>query len=110
MTTLGGPIMESARELFEHLTRSMYDGTKRLQKGASRLASEVSDGQLTKAVQDLESDVGEQTKRLEEIFEVLDTKPTTEESTTIQALLQEVATFKKLRPSKEVFDAFVGSS
>jgi ferritin-like metal-binding protein YciE len=102
--------MESARQLFEHLARSMYDATKRMERDIAKWAADVSDSQLTTSVQDLHSDVGEQRKRLEEIFELLDQKPATEESATIKAMLAEVSTLKKQRPGKEVFDAFAGSS
>jgi ferritin-like metal-binding protein YciE len=102
--------MESARDLFEHLARSMYDATKRLERGLSTLAGDVSDSQLTTSVRDLQSDVAEQRKRLEQIFGLLDQKPAAEESTTIKAMLAEISTLKKQRPHKEAFDAFAGSS
>ena len=102
--------MESARDLFDHLLRSMYDGTRRLERGIAQIAGGISDAQLTKSMEDLRSDVGEQTKRLEEIFELIDEKPATEESSTVNAMLGEVSALKKQRPNKAVFDAFAGST
>ena len=45
--------MNSARELFEHETRSMYDGMKRLERGLAQIEKRTGETQLTKLIGEL---------------------------------------------------------
>lgn len=99
--------METAQDLFQHELRSMYDGAKRLARPLVTMAKATSSPDLSTQVEDLGSILQEQTRRLEEIFELLGEKPAKQESTTIQGFIEEFRSFRGERPSKETMDVFV---
>jgi ferritin-like metal-binding protein YciE len=99
--------MESARELFEHEVRSMYDGTKRLSPGLERMAKGASHPELATKLDELRTANEEQMRRLEEIFELMGEQPGRSESRPIRGFLDDFASFVKQRPEKEPFDVYV---
>src|SRR5919108_1165985 len=103
--------METAKELFEHELKSMYDGVKRLERGLAQMSKAASHPELTANVRDLHTAVKEQVRRVEEIFELLDKKPEKQESKAIKGLFEEYRSFvRDQKPEKEVLDTFLAGS
>ncbi len=96
--------MESARELFVHLTRSMYEGMKRLERSLAGIEKRTAETQLTKVVGELRAVCSEQAKRLEEVFGLLDQRPSKEPSPVIAGFLEAEAMARRGRRAKQVTD------
>lgn len=102
--------MESARDLFLHDARSMYGGTRRLERGLPKVEERVGEMQLTNLIRELQAASGEQAKRLEEVFELVDERAKQEASPVIDGFLQEASTLSRERPVKQVGDVFIAET
>jgi ferritin-like metal-binding protein YciE len=96
--------MESARKLFLHIASSMYGGMKRLERSLPGIESRTAESQLTKVVGELREVCSEQAKRLEEVFGLLDQRPSKEPSPAIGGFLEEEAMARRGRRAKQVTD------
>ncbi|HEX8099492.1 MAG TPA: DUF892 family protein, partial [Actinomycetota bacterium] len=101
--------MQSARDLFEHELQSVYDGIKRLQRGLERIRKRAGNSELSSTFQELQTAIGEQIRRLEDIFHLLGKKPQRSESKAIQGFLDEFSdALKQEKPEKEALDVLAG--
>jgi ferritin-like metal-binding protein YciE len=96
--------MESARELFLHLARSMYQGMKRIERSMAGIEKRTAERQLTEVVGELRAACSEQANRLEEVLGLLDQRPSKEPSPVIAGLLEQEATARRRRWAKQVAD------
>jgi ferritin-like metal-binding protein YciE len=102
--------MDSARTVFEHEARSMYDGMKRLERGLAQIEKRTGETELTKLVRALRAAAAEQTKRLEDVFGMLDQRPSSDPSHVVEAFLEEEAVARRSRAAKPVYDLLVATT
>src|SRR5204863_2717927 len=100
-----GASMESARDLFEHEVKSMYDGAKQLARGLDQIRKKASHPELSSKIDDLRKASQEQARRLEEVFELMSQKAERSESRSVRGLLEDFSTMiKEEKPEKEPLD------
>jgi ferritin-like metal-binding protein YciE len=99
--------MESARDLFEHELRDIYDAEHKLVRATATMAEKASDPALSEAFQEHSRVTENQVKRLETVFEAIDRAPRREPCDGINGLIEEFSGFvKDEKPASEVLDFF----
>jgi ferritin-like metal-binding protein YciE len=98
--------MDTARELFEHELRDMYDAEQKLVRALETMATKCSNEELVQAFQEHQRVTEEQARRLEQVFEMLSRKPRREPCAGINGLIEEFSSFVKENPSAEILDVF----
>jgi ferritin-like metal-binding protein YciE len=63
---------ETAKELFEHELRDIYDAEHKLINALEKMAKDASDDQLSHAFKEHRGVTQQQTRRLERVFELVD--------------------------------------
>ena len=101
--------METASELFHYELREMYDVVKRLERGLRSVMKGASEPQLSTKVEDLQKAASDQVKRVEEIFDLLDEKPSKQECGAIKGMLDGFRSFKAENPEKAALDVYVAN-
>ena len=98
---------ETARELFEHELRDLYDAEKKLVRATQSMAKKVSDKELSASIMEHSRVTENQAARLEKVFEIIGRKPRREKCKGIDGLIEEFTSFvKEENPSPEVLDVF----
>lgn len=98
---------QTARELFEHELRDIYDAEKKLIRATQSMAKKVKDKELAASVQEHSRITENQAARLEKVFEIIGRKPRREKCKGIDGLIGEFTSFvKEENPSPEVLDVF----
>jgi ferritin-like metal-binding protein YciE len=98
--------METARELFEHELRDMYDAEQKLVGALETMAKKCSNAELVEAFETHQQVTEEQARRLEEVFGMLSRKPRREPCVGINGLIEEFSKFVKEKPSADILDVF----
>lgn len=104
--------MDRGIELFEHELKDIYDAENKLSRELESMAKKTSDEELAKALLDHKQQTDGQIKRLEDVFRLVDKKPSREPCHGINGLLKEFKSFvTDEKPSPEVLDVFaIGAS
>jgi ferritin-like metal-binding protein YciE len=98
--------METARDLFEHELRDMYDAELKLVRALETMATKCSNSDLVAAFENHQRVTEEQARRLERVFEAISRKPRREPCAGINGLIEEFSKFVKENPSDDVLDVF----
>src|SRR5437762_4597214 len=98
--------METARDLFEHELRDIYDAEEKLVRATETMAQKVSDQSLKQAFEEHCEVTKGQVKRLETVFEQIGRQPRREKCPGINGLIEEFSTFASEDPAAEVLDLF----
>lgn len=99
--------MESARDLFEHELRDMYDAEEKLVRATETMAEKVEDGKLSAALAEHCEVTKGQVKRLERVFASIDREPRRVKCAGINGLIEEFSSFVKDEgPKPEALDFF----
>lgn len=97
--------MKNLKDLFEHQLKDLYSAETQLIKALPKMAENSTDAKLKKAFEDHLKETKEHQKRLEEVCEELDIKPTGETCKAMKGLIAEAEAFLKEDADKEVRDA-----
>lgn len=98
--------MQTARDLFEHELRDMYDAEEKLVRATQRMANKVVDEELTQAFEEHCEVTKGQVKRLEGVFKALGREPRRMKCDGINGLIEEFSGFVKEDPAPELLDFF----
>jgi ferritin-like metal-binding protein YciE len=99
--------MEQGVELFEHELKDIYDAENKLSRELESMAKKATDEQLAEGFLLHQQQTQGQLKRLEDVFVLLDRKPSREVCHGINGLLEEYKSFvKEEDPSPELLDVF----
>jgi ferritin-like metal-binding protein YciE len=98
--------METAKDLFEHELRDMYDAEEKLVRATETMSKKVSDEQLTQAFAQHCEVTKNQVKRLEQVFKSIDREPRREKCPGINGLIEEFSEFVKEGPGAEALNFF----
>jgi ferritin-like metal-binding protein YciE len=99
--------MEQGIELFEHELKDIYDAEKKLSRELESMAKKVSDEQLAEGFLEHKQQTDGQIKRLDDVFGLLDKKPSRETCHGINGLIKEFKSFvNEEKPSPELLDVF----
>lgn len=104
--------MDRGIELFEHELKDIYDAENKLSRELEGMAKKASDQELVKGYLEHKQQTDGQIKRLEEVFGLVDKKPSREPCHGINGLLKEFKTFvADEKPTPELLDVFaIGAS
>jgi ferritin-like metal-binding protein YciE len=98
---------DTAKELFEHELRDIYDAENKLVRATETMAKKVSDPSLARSFDEHSRVTKQQVRRLEKVFDLVGRKPRRERCKGIDGLIEEFTDFvKEESPSKEVLDLF----
>ena len=97
--------MKKLEDLFEHQLKDLYSAESQLVKALPKMAEAASDSQLKKAFESHLKETENHLKRLEEVCENLDIKPTGEKCKAMEGLIKEAESMIKEDAEKEVKDA-----
>ena len=97
--------MKKLEDLFEHQLKDLYSAESQLIKALPKMAEAASDSQLKKAFESHLKETENHLKRLEEVCENLDIKPTGEKCKAMEGLIKEAESMIKEDAEKEVKDA-----
>ena len=99
--------MDSAKELFEHELRDIYDAEHKLVNALETMAKKTTNDQLSKSFQDHRTVTQGQIERLDKVFGLIDRAPRREPCDGINGLISEFSGFvKDESPSEKVLDVF----
>lgn len=99
--------MESARDLFEHELRDIYDAEHKLVNALETMAKKTSNEQLSKSFEEHRTVTQGQIERLDKVFGLIDRAPRREPCDGINGLISEFSGFiKDESPSEKVLDVF----
>jgi ferritin-like metal-binding protein YciE len=99
--------MEQGIELFEHELKDIYDAENKLSRELQSMAKKVSDEQLAEGFLEHKQQTDGQIKRLDDVFGLLDKKPSRETCHGINGLIKEFKSFvDEEKPSPELLDVF----
>lgn len=99
--------MDTARELFEHELRDIYDAEEKLVRATETMANKAADAKLSAAFKEHHEVTKGQVKRLESVFKAIGREPRREKCDGINGLIEEFSGFvKDESPSPEVLDFF----
>jgi ferritin-like metal-binding protein YciE len=102
---------ETAKELFEHELRDIYDAENKLVRATENMAKKVDDLELTRSFKEHSQVTKGQVRRLEKVFDLVGRKPRRERCKGIDGLIEEFTSFvKEEDPSQEVIDVFATSA
>jgi ferritin-like metal-binding protein YciE len=103
--------MDTARELFEHELRDIYDAEMKLTRALDSMAKKATNPELKQGFRDHLQVTKGQASRLEQVFALLDRKPRREPCDGINGLISEFTGFvQEENPSKEILDLFATSA
>jgi ferritin-like metal-binding protein YciE len=102
--------MDSARDLFEHELRDVYDVEVKLTRALKRMATKCSDPDLVKGFKTHQTETEKQAQRLEKVFGIIDRKPRREPCAGINGLIEEFSKFLEEKPEPEVLDVFANGA
>lgn len=97
--------MKNLEDLFEHQLKDLYSAESQLVKALPKMAEAASDSKLKKAFESHLKETENHLKRLEEVCENLDIKPTGEKCKAMEGLIKEAESMIKEDAEKEVKDA-----
>lgn len=99
--------MDTAKDLFEHELRDIYDAEHKLVNALETMANKVSNEQLSKSFQEHRTVTQNQIERLDKVFALIDRSPRREPCDGINGLISEFSGFvKDESPSEKVLDVF----
>lgn len=99
--------MESARALFEHELRDIYDAETKLVRATASMAKKTTDEKLSAALAEHSKVTEGQIKRLDSVFEQIDRAPRREPCDGVNGLIEEFTGFvKDESPEASVLDFF----
>jgi ferritin-like metal-binding protein YciE len=99
--------MEQGIELFEHELKDIYDAENKLSRELESMAKKVTDEQLAEGFLEHKQQTDGQIKRLDDVFGLLDKKPSRETCHGINGLIKEFKSFvDEEKPSPELLDVF----
>jgi ferritin-like metal-binding protein YciE len=98
--------VDTARELFEHELRDMYDAEKKLVRALGTMATKCNNEELVRAFETHQRVTEEQARRLEEVFSMIGRKPRREPCVGINGLIEEFSKFAQENPAPQVLDVF----
>jgi ferritin-like metal-binding protein YciE len=102
---------ETAKELFEHELRDIYDAEHKLINALEKMAKDASDDQLSHAFKEHRGVTQQQTRRLERVFELVDRAPRREPCAGINGLIEEYQKFNQEEDaSPEARDVFAAGT
>ncbi len=103
--------MDTAKELFEHELRDIYDAELKLTRAIESLAKKATNPDLKRGFQDHLEVTKEQAGRLEKVFTLIDRKPRREACDGINGLISEFTGFvQDESPSQDILDLFATSA
>ncbi len=98
---------DTARELFEHELRDIYDAEHKLVRALESMAKKVTDDKLALGFQNHREETQEQIARLEQVFEIVGRSARRESCPGINGLIEEFTKFSnEENPSPEVLNVF----
>ena len=99
--------MDTARDLFEHELRDIYDAENKLVNALETMAKKASNEQLSKSFEEHRQVTKGQIERLDKVFGLIDRAPRREPCDGINGLISEFSGFvKDESPSDKVLDVF----
>ena len=99
--------METARDLFEHELRDIYDAEHKLVRALDTMATKVSNPELSQSFKEHQKVTEGQIKRLDQVFGIIDRAPRREACDGINGLISEFSSFvSDESPSEKVLDVF----
>jgi len=99
--------MDTARELFVHELKDIYDAESKLIKALGTMANKVTDPELQKSFEEHQKVTEGHAQRLEKVFELVDRKPSRQPCHGINGLIEEFSDFvKKESPADDVLNVF----
>lgn len=102
--------METARELFEHELRDIYDAENKLVNALETMTKKVSNQELSTAFKDHREVTRAQAERLEQVFGLIDRAPRREPCKGINGLIEEFSSFVQENPSESVLNVFAAGA
>jgi ferritin-like metal-binding protein YciE len=99
--------MTTPRELFLHELSDTYSAEQIILTMLPKLANEVTDKKLAKALQDHEKETRQQIEHLDEVFRILGEKPEQMTCYGVEGFKQEHDEFVKEKPSPEILTLFI---
>ncbi|HEX2049866.1 MAG TPA: DUF892 family protein [Actinomycetota bacterium] len=100
----------TARELFEHQLRDVYDAEHRLVDALSDMAARATDADLTRAFEQHREQTQRQIERVERAFATIGAEPGRERCEAIEGLVAELDEFAGRSPTERVLDAYVAAA
>lgn len=97
--------MRNLEDLFKHQLKDLYSAETQLVEALPKMQKNASDDKLKKAFENHLKETQGHVKRLEEICEKLDIKPTGETCKAMQGLVKEAESFLEEDTEKDVRDA-----
>ncbi len=97
--------MKKLEDLFEHQLKDLYSAENQLLKALPKMAKAANDDKLKKAFEKHLEETETHKKRLEEVCEELDIKPTGETCKAMKGLIEEAQAMIDEKADKEVKDA-----
>lgn len=102
---------DTARELFEHELRDIYDAEHKLLNALETMANKVEDGDLQKSFVQHREVTDRQRERLEQVFKLIDRAPRREACEGINGLIKEFSKFtQEENPAPEVLNVFAAAA
>lgn len=93
-------------DLFVDELKDMYDAEQQLVKALETMASKASDPKLAEAFREHRQQTRGQIDRIEQVFRLLERKPSKQTCEGVKGLVKEYTGFAKRRPAPEKLDAF----
>ncbi|WP_339839471.1 ferritin-like domain-containing protein [uncultured Maribacter sp.] len=97
--------MKNLKELFEHQLKDLYSAESQLVEALPKMVKNASDPKLKKAFEDHLKETKEQKKRLEDICDELNIKPSGEKCKAMEGLIKEAEGFIEEAEDEDVMDA-----
>ena len=98
--------MKSARDLFLHELKDIYYAENKLASELKDMAQQVSDDQLSSAIEEHRGVTEAQAQRLEQVFDLIGEQPQGEKCDGIDGLVREFKSFVSENPSPRLIDVF----
>lgn len=103
-------MVATARELFEHQLRDVYDAEHRLVDALSDIAARVADAELARALEQHREQTQRQIERVERAFATVGAEPARETCAAIEGLVADFEHFIGRSPSERVLDAYAAAA
>ncbi|MBA2565603.1 MAG: ferritin-like domain-containing protein [Gemmatimonadetes bacterium] len=102
---------DNAQELFEHELKDVYDAEHKIVKALAKMSKEVEDEKLAQGFEQHRQQTEGQIERLEQVFELIDTRPQREPCAGIDGLIREYTKFvREEKPEGPVLNVFAASA
>ena len=102
--------LHSIDDLFLHELKDLYHAEKQLTKALPKLGKKVASDGLKSALEEHLEETKTQIQRLEEVFELLGRKPSTERCAAMEGLVKEAEELTSKKADPEVMDAAIISA